>query len=117
MKVCKNCNYPVFSKGLCKKHWAMAYAKPIRKISKKQKKVIADYKSTRSNYLNEHPWCEARLEGCTIKATEIHHKKGKDNAELWNDTSYFMAICRGCHTKIEEGGAWVYERGFKERRF
>ncbi|MDY3328181.1 HNH endonuclease signature motif containing protein [Riemerella anatipestifer] len=119
MKTCETpgCNYPVFSKRRCKKHWAIMYGKPIKKVSEKQRETLSKYKTVRAKYLEEHLWCEAKLEDCTKKATEIHHKKGKDNALLWTDTKYFMPICRNCHSKIENGGAWVYEKGFKIKRF
>ena len=119
MKICKseNCQMKVFSKGFCKYHWQILYGKPIKKISDKHKKTISDYSIKRKKFLEANPICQAALQGCTKKATEIHHKKGKDNRELWIDETYFLAVCRSCHKQIEEGGSWVYEKGFKIKRF
>ena len=118
MKTCKSpkCSYNVFSKGYCKYHWNIEYGKPIKKISDKQKEVISEYKIVRDAYMKKNVVCEANLSDCTGLSTEIHHVMGKNSKELWLDDNFFMAVCANCHRNIEEGGAWVYELGFKIRR-
>ena len=111
------CKHRVFSKGLCKYHWQAQYGKPIKRVSDRHKDTLRKYSDIRKEFIDKHNECEARLPRCTHIATDIHHIKGKDSENLWLDTNFFMAVCRNCHTKIEEGGDWVYERGFKEHRF
>ena len=72
----------------------------MRQISKKQSANLRIYKKVREIYLNNNPNCEAKLQGCSYEATEIHHKAGKTGDLLFN-TKYFLAVCRTCHNWIE----------------
>lgn len=67
----------------------------ISQVSEKRKKENALYLKIRHSYLNRNPKCEC----CGAPATEIHHKKGREN-DLLLDPLYFMAICRTCHSWI-----------------
>lgn len=89
--------------------------KPIPKVSAKQLENLKKYRKVRDEFMKEHPNCQARLHGCTIKATDCHHRAGRSGNSL-TDTEYFMALCRPCHNKIEDGGKWVYELAFKINR-
>ena len=89
--------------------------KPIPKFSAKQLENLKKYRKVRDEFMKEHPNCQARLQGCTIKATDLHHRAGRSGNSL-TDTEYFMALCRPCHNKIEDGGKWVYELAFKINR-
>ena len=89
--------------------------KPIPKVSAKQLENLKKYRKVRDEFMKEHPNCQARLQGCTIKATDLHHRAGRYGNSL-TDTEYFMALCRPCHNKIEDGGKWVYELDFKINR-
>lgn len=116
-KKCLNgCNYPRFSKGLCKFCWQKQYAKPIKKVSESHRKTLDEYSPKRKLFLSTRPLCEMKLEGCTRKAVCIHHKKGKESRYLYLDDNYWMSVCNSCHRKVEDGGSWVYELGFKIRR-
>lgn len=97
-------------------HWQRKYGSPIKKISDKQQTVLDRYKVKRKKFLEHHRYCMAQLKGCTRKATEIHHMKGKNSTADWLDESTFLPVCRCCHNQIEEGGSWVYEKGFKIKR-
>ena len=72
----------------------------MRQYSKKRAKQMRDYSKVRVEYLLENPYCEARIPGCTIEATQIHHKKGRIG-DLLTDTSNFLAICHHCHEFVE----------------
>ena len=87
----------------------------IPSISEKQLKALKDYRIVRDEFMSSHPICEARLSECTKNATDLHHKKGRVG-KLLTDKKFFMAVCRSCHNKIEDGGEWVYEMGFKIKR-
>ena len=73
--------------------------KPIPKESAKRKVENKEYKTLRKVYLDNHPLCEVKFKGCTKKAVEIHHDKGR--GIRLNDVSNFVAICRNCHNKVE----------------
>jgi hypothetical protein len=111
-----NCNNPAWSKGRCKYHpmkrKRIETKKPIKAISSKQVKLLAEYRKVRDPYMRNHPKCE--VDGCQNKSTELHHKKGR--GEFLSDVRYFMAVCRGCHKKITENPTWAYENGYSVRR-
>lgn len=88
--------------------------KAIPKVSAKQLENLKKYRKVRDEFM-ANKTCEAKLKGCTIKATDLHHRAGRSGNSL-TDTEYFMALCRPCHNKIEDGGKWVYELGFKINR-
>lgn len=117
-KICKCCGLEkyLFGKGFCQMCYNFRVAKPIKKISDKHKETLRDYKKVRIEYLTQNPTCKARLKNCTVIATEVHHLIGKTNREKYLDVNNFMSVCRGCHQQIEDGGIWVYERGFKINR-
>ena len=121
-KICstEGCEYPIWSRksGKCKIHQDKNNIKkkkpkrtPVKKVSDKQKKRNAEYQKTRLEYLNEHKLCEV----CAKPATDIHHVQGRVGDNL-TDTSKFMAVCRGCHTFIENNREWAYEKGYLLKR-
>ncbi len=87
--------------------------KRINPVSDKQLKRLVKYAKLRDTYMSANEVCEASLPNCTGKSTELHHKNGREGENLFN---HFMAVCNGCHHKIEIGGSWVYEFGFKMKR-
>ena len=105
----EGCNSPVFGKGKCKYHRMKELAatkkrkprKPIAKRSKTRAMQERTYKILRKLYLENHRQCEARLPGCTCKATEIHHKyAGSKRQAHYLDVHTWMAVCRSCHDDI-----------------
>ena len=116
-KKCLDCGkYDRFSKGLCLGCWKINHAKPIKKISEKHKKTISEYSIIRKSFLEKNPNCKARLKGCGIKATEIHHEKGKSSKEQYLNEADFLPVCRSCHTYIEENPEFAKEKGFSKNR-
>lgn len=49
--------------------------------------------------------CEAKLEGCTGRATEVDHLAGAANDPTH---THLRAICTPCHRKVtaQQGGGW-----------
>lgn len=39
-----------------------------------------------------------------------------NKGQLLNDTAHFLAVCRGCHQKIELSPLWAKENGYSEKR-
>ena len=88
--------------------------KPIPKVSAKQLENLKKYRKVRDEFM-ANKTCEAKLKGCTIKATELHHAKGKIG-ELLTDKRYFKALCRNCHSFIEVHPEFAKENGFSLNR-
>jgi hypothetical protein len=85
----------------------------IKKISDKRKKENSEYLNIRAKYLKENPYCQ--VYGCNRKSSDIHHKKGRENS-LLNDLTYFLGVCRCCHSKIELNPIWAKENGYSLNR-
>ena len=107
----------------CKDCWAqhpdkgskpLQAKKPMSKKSSKQQKLDALYTVLRESYLKNNPFCNARLSGCQINATDIHHKAGRGKFML--DETTFLAVCRICHNQIEENPVMAKAMGFSESR-
>lgn len=74
--------------------------KPIKKLSVKRGKQNKEYLTLRKVYLENNPNCAVKFKGCTGAATEIHHAEKRIGYRL-TDVLNFVAICRNCHTKVE----------------
>ena len=120
LKICKECKKEtrIFSKGMCLQCWQLLHYKPLKrsrpnKVSQRQQQKNEIYSEERTIFLKEHPLCQCRHVGCTMKATEIHHKRGRDGDNLFK---YFLACCSNCHHWIEMNPVEAKEQGFSESR-
>lgn len=124
-KTCKHesCHNNVFGGGYCNKHQYLrtdkkpkkvVERKPIRQISSKQRKLNDEYSDKRKLFIHLHPLCKAKLEDCTVLATDIHHKKGRGKYLL--DIGTWISVCRSCHQKIEENPKMAKELNLSESR-
>lgn len=88
----------------------------IKKVSDKQKALLAEYAKLRKQFLKAKTKCEAGLYGCFKDATEIHHLAGRGSFLL--DTETWMGICRSCHAKIHDqfGLKEAEDQGLRIRR-
>jgi len=86
----------------------------INKVSSKMSKINAAYAKLRKQYLLDKSVCHAKIHKCSIKATDVHHKKGRGIYHL--DVSTWMPLCRNCHAWIEENPSEAYELGFSSYR-
>lgn len=102
-KYCKSCAYKI------------APPVKIKKVSEKKKKQDDEYSKLRKIYLDAHPFCEAKLPGCTGDATDIHHLAGRIG-EKYLDVTNFIALCRSCHSYIEIHPKEAKELGFSKNR-
>lgn len=113
--------------------------KPLRRVSKKRAKQLREYAKLRIDYLAAHPICEVwlRLNGWqeihiavwsrvgggphvfaeelfrvgAPRAIEIHHMNKRRAAMILN-TSYWLAVSRENHERIENNKAWARREGF-----
>ena len=95
--------------------------KPVKKIVKikphstKGAKEDRLYNQLAKKFKEENHFCKAKLPGCTVYTTDVHHKKGRG---IWLlIVKFFFPCCRNCHDKInvmpiEE----AIEKGFSVRR-
>lgn len=126
MKTCSQCNddeKPIWKnfegEKYCKYCWLMIKAKkakpkkPRSKInqrSKKREKLDLLYSKMRIQFLTDKPVCQAKLPNCTSVATDVHHKAGRGRNYLAIDT--WFAVCRSCHSWIEEHPIEAREAGY-----
>lgn len=112
-RFCKSCWSKQF-KGLSsiKKPTAK---KPMRLQSSKIVKLNAAYMVLREQFLKRKPFCEAHLPDCAVNATDVHHKKGRTGALFLDDTE-FLAVCRTCHSWIENNHVDAKLLGFSKSR-
>jgi hypothetical protein len=83
---------------------------------KSPKRAVLDqlYARLRLEFLTEHPFCKAHLNGCTVKSTDIHHKKGRGKHYLEKQT--WLSVCRNCHDWIEKHPIEAKDLGFSMSR-
>jgi len=78
--------------------------------SKKMGKINKEYTKLRVEFLTDKPNCMASLPGCALRASEVHHKKGR--GKYHNDITTWLSVCRSCHTWIELNQSEAIELGF-----
>lgn len=91
---------------------------PAQKLinKKSEKRVVSDqlYTKLRKLFLERYPYCQAKLEGCLTKSTDVHHKAGRGDNYLNQDT--WLSVCRICHQYIELNPIKAKELGFSISR-
>lgn len=106
----------------CRQCWLKNHSTPLPKklptpIKAKSDKISALdqlYTVARKKFLEQHSGCEARLSGCTLNATDVHHKKGR--GQYYLDKETWLAVCRSCHTWIELHPIEAKELNFSTNR-
>lgn len=119
---CMN-NYP-YQDGMCKYHYlyggddkptTVKAVKKVKEVSDKREEELKIYKKERKAYLKLHPDCAAKLNGCTGKANQVHHKKGRVG-KLFLDKKHWLGVCMNCHLKLEPNPNEAKEKGLSESR-
>jgi 5-methylcytosine-specific restriction endonuclease McrA len=100
--ICKNGHY--VSGNVCKLcddvvREERPKVRAIKKKSDKRAKAEPEYNEKRKKFLKENPRCQAKLEGCTGKTNDLHHRAGREGSNYTNEKT-FMAVCRNCHDKV-----------------
>jgi hypothetical protein len=108
---CKECANTGKSKIKAKS--GIKYAR-INLKSDKQTKLDTAYSVLRTVYLRANPLCIVHLPGCTLKATEIHHSKGR--GEYLLDVTTWVPICRHDHIYLENHPQEAIILGFSQSR-
>ena len=91
---------------------------PAKKLinKKSEKRQVSDqlYSKLRKLFLERYPYCQAKLDGCLTHSTDVHHKSGRDDNYLNQDT--WLSVCRTCHQWIELNPIKAKEMGFSTSR-
>lgn len=126
-KICAGCSKEQYiwknhgGEKFCKSCWSTHDSKEIKKptnteiprVSKKRAKEEIKYIKVRYEYLNNHKFCEAKLPGCTVSSTDIHHiRGGEERSKTFLDSSTYMAVCRVCHNRIHLNSKEARELGY-----
>ena len=69
------------------------------------------YFKLRDPFLMANPLCKAKLDGCTFRASELHHMIGRQGVRICI-MEYFFPICNSCHMIITRDSKLAYEKGF-----
>ena len=108
-KYCKECWFKIQPpKGLPRQTTRPA------PVSKKMQQTMNEYSKKRLAFLAMFAHCQAKLVGCTGVSTDVHHKAGR--GENHNVMSTWIAVCRPCHTWIENHPAEAKELGLSQNR-
>lgn len=87
----------------------------IKPRSTKRAKQEREYAKLAKELLANKLYCEAKLQGCMIVASECHHIEGRQG-KLLTDPKNLMAICRHCHAWVTEHSKEAIEIGFSKSR-
>ena len=108
-KYCKECWCKVQPpKGMPKQ------TKKPNPISVKMKQTVDEYSKLRNLFMIANPSCKAALVGCTIIATDVHHKAGRGENHLKVNT--WLPVCRSCHRWITDNSKEAIELGLSTSR-
>lgn len=100
----------------CKECWySIEKPKSISPVSKKRQGEMDTYGKLRDAFLYIKINCEAKLVGCTGKATDVHHKAGRVG-ENYLKVGTWLAACRNCHRWIEDNPEEAKELGLSQSR-
>lgn len=71
-------------------------SKPIKRVSTKQAKRLANYSVTKAIYMASHPNCER----CGARSEHLHHKMGR--GIYLDNPNFYCALCANCHQWAED---------------
>jgi hypothetical protein len=92
--------------------------KAINAVSTKRRGKFPERKALRSDQLFKRPMCEARLEGCSSKATDVHEIVNRSqDKESWLKPELFLSLCRLCHKWVTEHPMWSRHHGYTLSRY
>ncbi len=115
LRYCKNCYFKMEGKPTIKRQALKRTSTPIPKFSTKRAKENVAYSALRKVFLDTHPMCQAKLEGCQIHSCDVHHMISR-SGNLLCDSSEWLAICRFCHSYITDHPKFAIEHGFSKLR-
>jgi hypothetical protein len=85
--------------------------KPINKQSEKRKVEQKKYRKIVTEMMAVSDRCEIKQEGCTGKATGLHHKQKRTPKNFLQKTN-LLRSCDNCNTWVENNPEEAMEKGF-----
>lgn len=105
------CSYQCKKKDKAIKH--------IKKVSSKREAENQVYSQLRKVFLSkpENKWCPVmlQLKNKKVRATTVHHAKGRRGKMLLN-TKYWVALSMEGHDYVEKHPSWAKENGYSVNR-
>lgn len=95
-------------------HWGWHQADSMAAASTKYAARLRAYRVTRRTFLAARQRCEFPA-GCTMPATEVHHRKGRIGPLLLDET-HWSALCHDHHAWVTEHPAESVAMGISELR-
>ena len=79
-------------------------------------KTTYKYQKLRKEFFDgKNKYCQARLPGCTVLATDVHHTQGgSDRCVTLEQPETWIAVCRNCHNKIHDNSQLAKDLGFSK---
>lgn len=100
----------------CQQCWySIEKPKSISPVSAKRRGEMDEYSKKRLAFLTLHSNCQAKLVGCSGKATDVHHKAGRVGDDYLNMNKW-LAVCRSCHGWITDNSNEAIELGLSDSR-
>lgn len=87
----------------------------IKRRSEKRAKQEREYIKENKIYLEEHPYCEAKVQCHGMLSSQVHHKKGRIGDLLLNK-EFWLPVCGQCHDWIENNPLEAKEKGLSLSR-
>lgn len=72
-------------------------------------KELRQYAKASKAQLAEFPSCQIQAPGCTGRATEISHIKGRARGGALSDRKNMESACHWCGQYVEHNKAWALE--------
>ena len=90
----------------------MERRKSIRSVSTKTARRNRLRRAFVQEVLEKQPGCEARLGGCTHRATEVHEILTRARGGSILDRANVVALCHACHSFITVNPTWAFQNGW-----
>ncbi len=113
--LCHSCYWQAVRLKSAQKAKKMGKASIIPAKSEKQIARDIKYAKLRKEWMGWHRECQAKLSGCRIFASHVHHMAGR-SGELLFDTSKWKSVCWSCHELITKDSAMAIQLGLSLRR-
>ena len=88
----------------------------MKNVSPKRVVDLELYRFLKSVRFGPGVGCELRVTGCTVGASEVHHRQSRGVApSRIFDVDNWLAACRSCHRWVTDNPAESYDLGLSQR--
>jgi hypothetical protein len=104
----KQCRHATCEGDECRREKKLTWRTKPKPMSTKRGKELAQYTRDRKAFLADNPICG--VPDCTAPATEVHHKKGRENGLLL-EKRWWLQICNPHHRHYTDNSREAIEAG------